>query len=202
MVKQCDNERVTISMCLIAGILASAATALAQPQQPQKQTLSTGVSNLYQQMLNGIRAAKTKDDLVKMLDASDTSDWVSIDPSGKRSSREDAQKALETLLKTPPEKRIVPDLEVVWMQEAGGKAIVLMWVTARAKITDHQGQLGDKGKSHDTTIGALVRDSLIMTPKGWRRSMHEKILPDQPLSIDGAPRIHIPGTPPIPAPKH
>jgi hypothetical protein len=44
-------------------------------------------------------------------------------------------------------------------------------------------------------MGSLVRDSLTLTPKGWRRHLHEKLLPDQPLSIDGVARIHIPGTP-------
>ena len=181
--------------CLVLLLWDLALSAQSQPQQ------QSGIPAFYQQILTGMRTAKTKDDIAKLLEASDTEEWVSIDAFGKRTTRADAQKALEAMVAAPPEKRVLPDMEVIWLREAGGKATVMMWVSMRAKITDHQGQFGEKGKIHDTAVGSLIRDSLIMTPKGWRRTMHEKLLPDQPLSLDGAPRIHIPGTPPLPQPK-
>ena len=169
--------------------------AQAQPQQ------TSGIPAFYQQLLTGMRNAKTKEDIAKILEATDTNDWISIDAVGRKTSRAEAQKAMEGMIAAPPGKRVLPDLEVVWLQEAGGQATVLMWVSLRAKITDHQGQFGEKGKMHDTAIGSLVRDSLILTSKGWRRTKQEKLFPDQPLAIDGVPRIHVPGTPPLPQPK-
>lgn len=172
--------------------------ALSAQAQPQQQS---GIPAFYQQLLAGMRNAKSKEDIAKMLEATDTNDWISIDAVGRRTSRADAQKAMEGMIAAPSEKRVLPDLEVIWLQEAGGKATVLMWVSVRAKITDHQGQFGEKGKVYDTALGSLVRDSLILTPKGWRRTKQEKLFPDQPLSLDGIPRIHIPGTSPLPQRK-
>lgn len=180
--------RTSIALLIVAVSLPAWSQNQAQPQYQE-------IAAVYQQILSGMRSAKTKQDVVKLMDATDTADWISIDALGKRSTRAEAQKAMETLVATPPEKRVLPDIEVVWIREAGGKATVLMWVSLQARITDHQGQFGEKGKTHSTAVGALVRDSLTLTPKGWRRTMHEKLFPDQPLSIDGAPRIHIPGTP-------
>lgn len=151
---------------------------------------------LYQKTLATLGSAKTKQEIAQMIEATDTPDWISIDANGNKMTRADAQKSLEGILVNPPGKRTVPEMDVIWFRENGGKASIVMWISVRAKLTDDKGQFGEKGKVHDITMGSLVRDTLILTPKGWRRTMHEKLLPDQPLSLDGAPRIRIPGVPP------
>ncbi len=174
---------------LIPCLLAIGQLASAQISAPARDA----ITSLYTKTLAQIRVAKTKDDIARIQDAMETKDWVSIDPTGRRASLADAQRALESTLTTPPEKRNLPDMQVVWMQESGGKAIVVMWVSFRAALTDTQGKFGEKGKSHTAVVGALCRDTLVLTPKGWRRSSHEKLFPDEPLTIDGAPRFAVPG---------
>jgi hypothetical protein len=142
MVRQWENGKVKTFTCLVAGILVAAVDCIAQPKpsKPQQSSAAADISTVYQQMLSAMRSAKSKEEIVKAMDAFDAPDWVGVDPTGKRTSRQEAMKALETLVANPSDKRVLPDMEVVWMNIAGGKASVLMWVSLRAKITDHQGR--------------------------------------------------------------
>jgi hypothetical protein len=136
----------------------------------QSEDTKKTIQSLYSSTFAVLHEAKTKEDIVKMVDALDTPDWVSIGPTGQTMTRAEAIRLLESLLATPPDQRSSPKMDIIFMNETKWNATVLYWV-----YTGPEGQLTD----------SMARDTFARTAQGWRRMRHEKYFPDRPLVVDG-----------------
>lgn len=133
-----------------------------------QEAVSPAISAAYEASLSALQSCKSLQDVHRMVEAMDTPDWVSVSPSGDKTSRDEAEKQLLGLLSVPVGQRPIPLQEIIYAIESNGHATVVYWVY---RMTD-QGQ-----------VGSMIRDSWIKTQAGWRRSMHEKIFPDRPLKL-------------------
>jgi hypothetical protein len=144
------------------------------------------VKEYYKQTLAALRQAKTKDDLTKLVETLDAPDWVSIDPAGfVVQTRAQTAIALEPFLKIAPEKRPLPNIEVLWVHDEPWRVTAVSIVLgphvtvpspprAASKST-----FGSATQPHFMLAGSLIRDTFARTAEGWRRIKHEKLLPDQ-----------------------
>jgi hypothetical protein len=130
--------------------------------------LPAAIDAAYGATLTALQSAKSADDIHRMVEAMDAPDWVSIDPTGAKMSRNEAERQLVGLLSIPVGQRPIPKQKTVYVGEQDKRVVVVYWVWRTT----------DKG-----SVGSLVRDSWVQTAAGWRRSMHEKIFPDRLLEL-------------------
>ena len=140
--------------------------------------------DLYQRTFSGLEAAKTEDDIRRVVEILDVREWVSFDPLGLPISRQQASSELKSLLAVPPKNR-VPQMDIVWTDTSDTSAVVVLWVYFAREISDPEGRYGAPGDKHQALFGALVRDTFARAESGWRRIRHEKIFPNQVLTVDG-----------------
>ncbi|SPE41001.1 exported hypothetical protein [Candidatus Sulfopaludibacter sp. SbA3] len=132
------------------------------------------ITVMYSTTLSALHVVKTRDELLRIVNAIDAPEWVSNLPSGETLTRAEAVSSLEPLLAVPPENRPVVKQHFVYLRETGWNVLVLYWVYRQS---EHQ------------LVGSLVRDTWVRTAESWRRIRHEKFFPDRPLSEDGRPLI-------------
>ncbi len=149
---------------LIATLAALALTPVAKAQE----ALPRAISDAYESTLSALQSAKSTADIHRMMDAMDAPDWVSVAPTGEKTSRDDAENQLKGILSIPSGQRPIPIQKTIFVSDQGSQVLVLYWVY---RITD-------QGK-----VGSIVRDSWLKTPDGWRRTRHEKFFPDRLLSL-------------------
>ena len=154
----------------------------------------TWLRDLYQKTFTALEAAKTEDDMRRVAEMMDVREWLSLDPLGLPISRVQANAELKSLLAAPPKNR-VPQMDILWTDTTAASAVAVLWVYNSREIADPEGRYGAPGEKHPALFGALVRDTFARTDAGWRRVRHEKIIPNQLLSVDGHSLI----TPPLAA---
>lgn len=129
-----------------------------------QEAVPKAIAQAYDSTLVAIQAARTSDDIHRLVDATDSSDWVSISPTGEKIYRDGAEKQLLGLLSIPPGQRPIPVQKIVYASVLQTKVVVVYWVYRMTK----------KGP-----VGSLVRDTWFNAEGGWRRSIHEKFFPDR-----------------------
>jgi hypothetical protein len=134
------------------------------------------IRELYTSSFAAMREARTKEDIIRLVDGFDAPEWVGNMPAGETLTRADTIRDGEAALAIPPEKRI-PQMDIVYLRETGWNVLVVYW---RYR------------KSGRQLIGALYRDTWVRTAPGWRRIRQEKFFPDRPLVEDGKP-VFLPG---------
>ncbi len=145
------------------------------------------VKNYYQQAIRGLQRAETREDLVKLVEAGDSPDWVSIDPAGfVVQTRAQAVSSLEPLLSIPPDKRPTPKIEVLWIREEPWRVTAVSIVLGPNVASPNPPRVASKSvfgvdhpQPHFTLAGTLIRDTFARTSAGWLRVKHEKLLPDE-----------------------
>ena len=98
----------------------------------------------------------------------DAPEWISVSPTGEKTTRSEAENQLKGLLSIPVGQRPIPIQKTAYVSDQGDRVLVVYWVYRAT----------DEGK-----IGSLVRDSWLKTPAGWRRILHEKFFPDRLLTL-------------------
>jgi len=157
-----ETMRNIVFAMLTALFALSALTAQAQEAEPP------AIASAYESVLSMLQIAKSVEDIHRMVETTDSPDWVSISPTGEKTSRSEAEKQLEGLLSIPPGQRPAPLRKVIYASEQGTHASVVYWVY----------RLTEQGP-----VGSMVRDSWVQTSDGWRRTMHEKFFPDRLLKL-------------------
>jgi len=148
------------------------------------------ITSLYTRTLADMQKATTAGEIDRIVDAIDAPDWVSINADGTRMTREEAKRELVRSLAGPRGEQ--PTLDLLWFHHAGNAATSVAWVFGKSQTTDATGEFGPRGARHEVLVGALVRDSWILTNAGWRRRMHEKIFPNRILAVDGKSAVFPP----------
>jgi len=164
-------------------ITLTAVVVSATSLSAQRPDLKSTLIGLYTRTLVAMQQAKTADDIERAIDAIDAPDWTSIDADGTRMTREDAKQQLVASL--TGQRGAQPTIELLWVNQSANSATAVAWVFGRSQIVDSAGEYGAKGTRHDVLVGALVRDSWVLTTQGWRRRMHEKIFPNRVIAVDG-----------------
>ncbi len=155
------------------GRLLAAALLRCAPAFGAEEDVKKSIQDLYASTLNAMKNAKTKDDILAIVNGMDVPEWVGISPTGGAQTRSETLAALEPLLSIPPEKRPTPTLDFVYFHETGWNFVVVYWVYRQ---------------SERRTIGSMARDTWVRTAAGLRRIRHDKFFPDRVL-IDGKPVI-------------
>ena len=145
--------------------------------------LKAAITSMYTRTLGEMQKATTAGEIDRMVDAIDAPDWVSINADGTRLTREEAKRDLVRSLAGPP--GVQPTVDLLWFNHSGNAATSVAWVFGKSQTIDTTGEFGPKGARHDVLVGALVRDSWILTSVGWPRRMYEKIFPNRVLAVDG-----------------
>jgi hypothetical protein len=149
-------------------LIANLAALLFLPVARAQEAMPGAISDAYESTLSALQSAKSPADIHRMMEAMDSPDWVSVAPTGEKTSRDDAENQLKGLLSIPPGQRPIPIQKTIFVSDQRSRVLVLYWVY---RVTD-------QGK-----IGSIVRDSWLKTSDGWRRTMHEKLIPDRLLSL-------------------
>jgi len=136
------------------------------------------IQSIYAATLTGMRDAKTKEDIARVVNGIDVPEWVSLLYNGQTMVRAQAIRELEGLLAIAPEKRPEFRMDILYWNETAAGVRVVYWA------------YGERGNE---LAGSMARDSWARTPSGWRRLRHEKFLPDRPLVVDGKAVV----TPPV-----
>ncbi|MFN0103358.1 MAG: hypothetical protein ACKV2U_14875 [Bryobacteraceae bacterium] len=157
----------------------------------QRSDVEDSIRELYRQTLSALKLAKTDDDIRRVVDIMDVREWLSLDATGLPMSREQARSELKSLLALPPERR-TPRMEILWIDSSAAATIVVLWVYNPMEIPDNEGRYGPRGEKRNVLLGSLVRDTFARTDLGWRRIRHEKIIPNQILTVDGRSLISPP----------
>jgi hypothetical protein len=144
------------------GLLGTAAAAEASDEAQQ------AIQATYASTFAAMRQAKTKDDIVRIVNGINAPEWVGKMPAGETLTREDVLKEGEAALEIPPEKRPIPKMDIVYTRETGWNLLVVYWMY-------HQ--------SGEKIVGSLARDTWVRTAQGWRRISLEKFFPDRPLPL-------------------
>jgi hypothetical protein len=131
------------------------------------------IKDLYASSQAAIRTARTKEELAAALNTF-APEWVGNMPAGETLTFSDLLKEAEAGLAIPPEKRPLPKMDFVYIQQTGWNVLVVYWNSRR---------------SGTRVIGSLYRDTWVRTADGWRRIRQEKFFPDRPLLEDGKPVI-------------
>ena len=155
----------------------------------QESDLRSVLLQKYNTALSALSAAETPEDLEAMRRNMDTDEWVSIDHWGSRSTWRQQMRGLEGMLAVPSDKRPLPRIKIFGLEQRDDQAIVIAWVYRERQVSDDEGELGTAGEFHSAISGALIRDTWVNTDEGWRRTRHEKILPQATLSVDGKPLV-------------
>lgn len=124
----------------------------------------TAIKAAYENGWDGIRKAKTKQEIASAVAGLDAPEWTSVSPDGsKLLDRDGAIRELGDLLTVAPEARPpAPLMEIAWTGETETHLIAVVWVSMTR---------GNR------TVRALVRDTFIKAPE-LRRIRHEKIIPN------------------------
>ena len=133
-----------------------------------QEVLPPEISSAYGASLSAMQSAKSPHDINQMVETMDSPEWVSVSPTGEKTSRDQAEKQLLGLLSVPAGQRPTPLQKVVYVSESGLRAVVVYWVYR---------------STEDGPVGSMVRDTWTRTQVGWRRSLHEKFFPDRPLKL-------------------
>ncbi len=145
--------------------------------------LKTTLLGIYNQTIDAMQQARTKHDVETLVNRIDARHWCGLTFEGRCTSREEAERVLESTLGRAQRNR--PNISILWLAESQGKAIVVAWVYENSEKIDAAGEFGEKGAKHEIVTGTLVRDTWISTKAGWRRRVHEKIFPNRALAVDG-----------------
>lgn len=140
--------------------------ALSQCAAHSQETLPAPIADAYASTLSALQSAKTPQDIHRMVEATDSADWVSVAPDGAKTSRPEAEQQLLGLLSIPAGQRPLPSQKVIYVANLQSRMLVVYWVY---RITP-QGP-----------VGSMVRDTWSKTDEGWRREKHEKFFLDRPL---------------------
>ena len=133
-----------------------------------QEILPPAISSVYDATLSAMQSSKSRQDIIRMVETMDSSDWVGLAPTGEKMSRSQAETQLLGLLTVPAGKRPIPQQKLVYVSDSGSRALVVYWVYRTTEAG---------------SVGSMVRDSWIKTQAGWRRSMHEKLFPDRLLKL-------------------
>jgi hypothetical protein len=133
-----------------------------------QEVLPSKISSAYDASLLAMQSSKSPQDINRMVEAMDSPNWVSVAPTGEKSSRDQAEKQLLGLLSIPAGQRSTPLQKIIYVSESGTGTLVVYWVYR---------------KTDEGPVGSMVRDTWIQTQVGWRRSLHEKLFPDRPLKV-------------------
>ncbi len=150
---------------IVIGILIAVLFHFAAQAQ---ETLPSAISSVYDSTLSAMQSSKSRQDIIQMVEAMDSSDWVGVAPTGEKMSRSQAEEQLLALLSIPVGQRPIPKQKLIYVSDSGPRALVVYWVYR----TTEEG-----------SVGSIARDSWIKTQAGWRRSMHEKLFPDRLLNL-------------------
>lgn len=142
------------------------------------------VKAYYKQALSGMQEAKTKDDIIKLVEALDAPDWVSINPTGLvAATRAQTPSALEPLLAIEPGKRPGSTVEILWVHEEPWRVTAVSIVLSPdVAVADppravSKSTFGNAAQPHFLLAGILIRDTFARAAEGWRRIKHEILLP-------------------------
>ena len=120
----------------------------------------------YTRSIQGMRQAKTMDDLDALNKAMDTPDWVSIMPGQPpRTWAQLRSYGFENL--NPPFDEMSFPIDTFTMKGEGA-AIVQGTMRVTATVVDQRGQFGPKGEKHDIVSTAPIRDTWVKMSEGWR----------------------------------
>ncbi|MGO9775860.1 MAG: hypothetical protein ACLQGT_15440 [Terracidiphilus sp.] len=133
-----------------------------------QEVLPSEISSAYAASLAAMQSSKTPQDINRMIEAMDSPDWVSVAPTGEKTSRDQAEKQLLGLLSIPVGQRPTPLQKIIYVSEPGPRVLVVYWVYRNT----------DEGP-----VGSMVRDTWMQNRDGWRRTLHEKLFPDRPLKL-------------------
>jgi hypothetical protein len=137
------------------------------PAQAQE-ALPPAISASYDAELSVLQSAKSRADIHKMMEATDTADWVDVAPTGERMSRDVVEQQLSAIVSVPPAERPIPKHKIIYVGDLSSTVLVVYW-TYRATARG--------------LVGSMVRDTWIETSEGWRRSTTEKLFPDRILAL-------------------
>lgn len=136
----------------------------------QGEDAKTTIEAIYKSTISALHTAQTKDDIQRMVDAIDVKEWVSSLFDGQTMTRSQATSGLESLLAIPVGNRPTFFIEPFYWSNTAASVTVVYWAYRGAK---------------DSLTGSIARDTWARTAEGWRRTRHEKIIPDQPLVENG-----------------
>jgi hypothetical protein len=137
------------------------ASLLATPVlQADDASIQKEIQATYDRTLRGQNAAKTPEDVDANERLIDTPDWVSVVNDGPPQHWGDLRSGAIAILGHPQDLAI----RIVKISVSGDKAVVIARV----------GMPKDVNGDGDRSRYALIRDTWIKTPAGWRRTKHEK----------------------------
>ncbi|MBI1896906.1 MAG: hypothetical protein HYS04_10310 [Acidobacteria bacterium] len=137
----------------------------------------------YERATRAVLQAKTVEDLDAAHASFDTTDWVSVGTRGDRMTWDELRKYGAEILKSRPGNM---RNEIVELTVNTDTAVALVHVKVTRVRADGQGEYGPAGLEHEIVSGAVVRDTFVRTPAGWRRKLHEK-LEERVFTVDGKP---------------
>ena len=140
---------------------------------PAAENVEETIRNLYQTSRTAAREARTREELARAM-STFAPEWVGKMPAGETITLADIIKEGESALSIPPEKRPIPQLDIVYIRETGWNVLVVYWNSRRTGTR---------------VVGALLRDTWVRTAVGWKRMQTEKFFPDRPLLEDDKPVI-------------
>lgn len=111
--------------------------------------VSPAISAAYEASLSALQSCQSPQDVHRMVEAMDTPDWVSVSPSGDKTSRDEAEKQLLGLLAVPVGQRPIPQQAIIYAVESNEHATVVYWVY---RMTDPRtGRFDDSGQLEKDT---------------------------------------------------
>src|SRR5579862_7488137 len=126
---------------IVIGILIAVLFRFAAQAQ---ETLPSAISSVYDSTLSAMQSSKSRQDIIQMVEAMDSPDWVGVAPTGEKMSRSQAEEQLLALLSIPVGQRPIPKQKLIYVGDSGSRALVVYWVYR----TTEEG-----------SVGSIVRDS-------------------------------------------
>lgn len=172
-----------ILVALSYSILGSPRMLLAKPTaaNPAQAELKTTYARLFR-----VSQEPDEENALRFLQDQTTSDWSSIDETGKRHSRAEQLQVTQDVVAgrasvTPPRGKLFWQIDKIILQ--GDVAIVRSHRQLSYQELDVTGKYGAKGKYHSLAQVVRKRDTWIKTANGWRWKLSEEGYPE--LSVDG-----------------
>jgi hypothetical protein len=140
------------------------------------------VRDFYRETLAATQNAKSREDIVRLVEKSDAAEWVSISPTGQIvQTRAQTVEALQQMLTLAPGTRPLPSVEVLWVNEGPGQLIAVSLVVPpqNPPVARSKSKFGPNQENSLTLAGTLIRDTFSRVGGRWQRIKHEKLLPDQ-----------------------
>jgi len=160
------------------------AQAVCMAEAPTDRAAQREIQIMFQKAVEGLKQAKTIEDLDALHNTIDTSDWVSIQPGQKPQTWQELRKLGFDAL-NQPFNHMRFDIKNVTLD--GNIAVVEGVLIVGATIIDEEGRFGPKDATHDVVVGAPLRETWVRSANGWRRKIHEKLEPNRALIVDGKP---------------